>query len=211
MVLQNAAPSRGNVKMEPLKHFGIEKPSETIPVEKGEPLDEVTRVQMESALGYSLKDVRVHITEQAGELSRRLQAEAFTIGTEVFGPPDNLRTTTSHARGLLAHELTHVIQQTHPPLAFSPSSGIYGTQIPTSHNNMSQMAELQLAPLNTSGRGSSESAAMEASAEAAELAARHSGEEKDTPRTSPVNADEIAQYVYRLMQQDLLLENERRR
>ena len=52
----------------------------TGPGDSGEALDEQTRVEMESAFGYDLRDVRIHKTEQAGKLARRLRADAFNIG-----------------------------------------------------------------------------------------------------------------------------------
>jgi hypothetical protein len=73
----------------------------------GSSLDEGTRAEMESALGASFADVRVHTGSEAAQLNRSLGAKAFTTGSDVFfgegaSPAD---------RGLLAHELTHVVQQ----------------------------------------------------------------------------------------------------
>ncbi len=73
----------------------------------GSSLDEGTRAEMEGALGASFADVRVHTGSEAAQLNRSLGAKAFTTGSDVFfgegaSPAD---------RGLLAHELTHVVQQ----------------------------------------------------------------------------------------------------
>lgn len=81
---------------------------------KGRPLDETMRRHMEQRFGCDLGDVRIHDSRQAAELARRLGAEAFTIGSHIFAPPDRLNELTPEASGLLAHELTHVIQQTAP-------------------------------------------------------------------------------------------------
>jgi len=73
----------------------------------GAPLGGDLRVEMESAFGQSLDEVRIHEGEEADTLNRSMGAKAFTTGSDIFfrggaGPGDSR---------LLAHELTHVIQQ----------------------------------------------------------------------------------------------------
>lgn len=77
----------------------------------GSPLGASVRRQMEGALGAELGDVRLHSGRQADQLNGRLGAEAFTVGRDIFfsgGLPD---TSTREGAGLLAHELTHTVQQ----------------------------------------------------------------------------------------------------
>lgn len=186
---------------------------------QGEALDEMTRTEMESAFGYELKDVRIHETKQAGELARGLEAEAFTIGASVFTAEGKLKTPIRESRGLLAHELTHVIQQTHPRPVLRPSDNVSleSPRMPGG-NGLSKIAghvelpgpRLQLAPIGPfQGGGSSIAEAMETAAQTAEQAI--SGEERDLARrqTPAADAEEIADIVYRLMQQDLWLERDR--
>jgi hypothetical protein len=80
----------------------------------GEPLDVTSRRLMEPFLGYDLQEVRIHHGQKAEEASRRLGARAFTFRGHVFAPRQNLDGSTTEGLGLLAHELTHVIQQTQP-------------------------------------------------------------------------------------------------
>lgn len=80
----------------------------------GIPLGDDVRRRVESWFGRDLGDVRLHDSEQAAALARRLGAEAFAIKSHVFGPAESLNAKTSRGRGLLAHEITHVIQQTSP-------------------------------------------------------------------------------------------------
>ncbi len=91
----------------------------------GAPLDEAARAEMEGALGDDFSDVRVHTGGEAARLSRSLGAKAFTTGTDVFfgegaSPGD---------RELLAHELTHVVQQRGMsgggPLTVGPADDAY--------------------------------------------------------------------------------------
>lgn len=73
----------------------------------GAPLDGGTRDRMEGALGAPLDDVRVHHNEESDALNRSISAKAFTTGSDIF-----FRKDASPADGeLMAHELTHVVQQ----------------------------------------------------------------------------------------------------
>jgi hypothetical protein len=186
---------------------------------RGETLDEMTRMEMESALGYDLKDVRIHETKQAGELARELQAEAFTIGADIFTAEGKLNAPTRENRGLLAHELTHVIQQTHPsPIPRSSDNvGFERLRMPggkglsnTAGNAELPHPALQLAPIGPfrSG-GSSITEEMEAAAQTAEQAVSREEEDLTKSQTPAVDAEEIAEIVYRLMQQELLIERDR--
>jgi Domain of unknown function (DUF4157) len=77
----------------------------------GRALDRDTRATMESALGSDLSRVRLHADSGAADLNRRMQAKAFTVGSDIFfrdGLP-NPRSSGGHA--LLAHEVTHTVQQ----------------------------------------------------------------------------------------------------
>jgi hypothetical protein len=77
----------------------------------GRPLESTTRQSMESAFGADFGQVRVHTGETSTALNRQLQASAFTVGRDIFfrsGVPD---AASDSGRELLAHELTHVVQQ----------------------------------------------------------------------------------------------------
>jgi hypothetical protein len=77
----------------------------------GAPLDSGVRGAMESAFGTDFSQVKLHSGTASAELNDRVQAKAFTIGNDIFfrdGVPDG---RTSHGQELLAHELTHTIQQ----------------------------------------------------------------------------------------------------
>ena len=89
----------------------------------GRPLDDATRRRAESWFGRDLSDVRIHDSRQAAELAKRLGAEAFTVRGHIFGPPDKLGEMTSEGAGLLAHEITHVVQETDPQLLNQEDDG----------------------------------------------------------------------------------------
>jgi hypothetical protein len=73
----------------------------------GAPLEDGTRANMEASFRTSFDDVRVHADSQSDTLNRRLTARAFTTGSDIF-----LRGDASPGDSrLMAHELSHVVQQ----------------------------------------------------------------------------------------------------
>src|SRR5687768_5450802 len=83
---------------------------------RGAPLDPALREQMSSALGDSFADVRVHHDALASTLAHSVQARAFTTGADIFFASGEYRPGGSAGRELLAHELTHVVQQRGAPI-----------------------------------------------------------------------------------------------
>jgi hypothetical protein len=66
---------------------------------------------MEAFFGHDFSRVRVHTGARADGLTRSLHALAFTVGDQVAFAAGRYRTDTPSAARLLAHELTHVVQQ----------------------------------------------------------------------------------------------------
>jgi hypothetical protein len=73
----------------------------------GSPLDDGTRTKMEGGFGTSFDRVRVHTDGESDALNHKLGAKAFTTGNDVYMRQD----ASPSDHGLLAHELTHVVQQ----------------------------------------------------------------------------------------------------
>ena len=88
----------------------------------GRSLPASLKEEFEAAFGADLGAVRVHTGDQAAQLSRGLQAQAFTHGPDVFFGAGRYAPGTAAGRRLLAHELTHVVQQGWaPPGPHGPS------------------------------------------------------------------------------------------
>jgi uncharacterized protein DUF4157 len=77
----------------------------------GSALDPGARTRIGSALGDSFSDVRVHNDTTADTLARSVEARAFTVGADVFFAKGEYQPGTASGDHLLAHELTHVVQQ----------------------------------------------------------------------------------------------------
>lgn len=74
-------------------------------------LDAATRAFMEPRFGVDLGDVRVHTGPQAAEAARSVQARAYTVGNHLVFGTGEYEPGSDLGRRLLAHELTHVLQQ----------------------------------------------------------------------------------------------------
>ncbi|MCB9301685.1 MAG: DUF4157 domain-containing protein [Lewinellaceae bacterium] len=77
----------------------------------GRALPENTRAEMESAFGVDFGDVRIHTGHEADQMNKELGAQAFTHGRDVYFREGKYKPETQAGKHLLAHELTHVIQQ----------------------------------------------------------------------------------------------------
>lgn len=81
----------------------------------GRPLDPAARSFMESRFGHDFSRVRIHADARAAESARALDARAYTLGRDIVFGTGEYRPESLEGRRLLAHELTHVIQQSHAP------------------------------------------------------------------------------------------------
>ena len=77
----------------------------------GEPLPGAVREPLESRIGADFGGVRIHRGARAGEATRTLGARAFTVGRDIVFGAGQFQPQSHAGRRLLAHELTHVVQQ----------------------------------------------------------------------------------------------------
>jgi hypothetical protein len=89
----------------------------------GSPLDRDTRSFMESRLGADFGDVRVHTDGKATESARSVQAHAYTVGNDVVFQSNKYAPQSDSGQRMLAHELTHVVQQRSGPVDGTPAPG----------------------------------------------------------------------------------------
>ncbi|MBD2253377.1 DUF4157 domain-containing protein [Nostoc parmelioides] len=77
----------------------------------GQPLSDSIREPMGQAMGADFSGVRVHTDAQSDQLNRSIQAKAFTTGQDVFFRLGAYEPGSRGGQELIAHELTHVVQQ----------------------------------------------------------------------------------------------------
>lgn len=103
----------------------------------GQPLDDQTRAFMEPRFGHDFSQVRIHTDSRASQSSEQIAARAYTVGSDIAFRSGEFSPGSSDGKRLLAHELTHVVQQAEgssakpsaarkadrAALSFSPHSG----------------------------------------------------------------------------------------
>lgn len=77
----------------------------------GRSLDSATRAFFEPRFGHDFGQVRVHCDDRAAESARVVSAHAYTVGHHIVFGAGRFAPSTSAGRRLIAHELTHVVQQ----------------------------------------------------------------------------------------------------
>ena len=77
----------------------------------GQPLDQATRAFFEKRFGHDLSQVQTHTNDKAAESARQVGALAYTIESHIVFGAGQHAPNTDKGRRLLAHELTHVVQQ----------------------------------------------------------------------------------------------------
>ncbi|RZJ51064.1 MAG: DUF4157 domain-containing protein [Chryseobacterium sp.] len=78
----------------------------------GQSLDKKTKTEMESGFGNDFSKVKIHTDSRAVQMSKELGAQAFTNGNNVYFNEGKYNPNSKEGKHLLAHELTHTVQQT---------------------------------------------------------------------------------------------------
>jgi hypothetical protein len=105
----------------------------------GRPLEPEVRGLMESRLGADFGDVRVHTDHAASESARAISAQAYTVGSDVVFQSGRYEPESPSGQRVLAHELTHVVQQRSGPVDGTPAAG--GISISDPSDRFEQAAE----------------------------------------------------------------------
>lgn len=125
------APARASVSVQRTSHApamgleggeaGRELEHQIASTHGGALLPNETRIFMERRIGADFSGVHIHASAQAAQLNRSLGAQAFTHGSNVFMGEGSYNPTSSSGRHLLAHELTHVVQQNAATVSRAPA------------------------------------------------------------------------------------------
>jgi hypothetical protein len=82
----------------------------------GAPLEPGLRVDMEGRFGQDFGDVRIHNDGAAHDSAKSVNAQAYTVGSDIVFQRDKYDPGSDAGRHMLAHELTHVVQQRNGPV-----------------------------------------------------------------------------------------------
>jgi hypothetical protein len=89
----------------------------------GAPLDTETRADMETRFGHDFGDVRVHTDGAAHDSAKSVNAQAYTVGSNIVFQRDKYDPSSEGGKHMLAHELTHVVQQRSGPVEGTDTGG----------------------------------------------------------------------------------------
>jgi hypothetical protein len=78
---------------------------------RGQEIDQAVQEKLGASMGFDFSQVKVHASPEADALNRELGAEAFTTGKDIFFREGAYDPHSSSGQELLAHEMTHVVQQ----------------------------------------------------------------------------------------------------
>lgn len=78
----------------------------------GSSISNEVRAFMEPRFGMSFSQVKIHTNSEAVQMNRQLNAQAFTHGSDIYFGAGKYNPSSGEGKRLLAHELTHVVQQT---------------------------------------------------------------------------------------------------
>ena len=114
----------------------------------GQPLELGVRGFMENRFGEDFSGVRVHTNEHAAKTAQQLNAVAYTIGRDIFFSAGQYQPQTQEGKRLLAHELTHVVQQASATqdashMEWGPTDAVISSAESAFESEAQQMAERQ--------------------------------------------------------------------
>ena len=141
-----ARPGRLPFSLEALPIFPPDPPSEERELAArvrahsghGQPLGGEIQSRLEHGTGARLSNIRIHTDAEADQLANSVQAAAFTTGRDIFFRQGLYRPTSTPGLRLLAHEVTHTLQQSVIPPA--PVSGPGGLAISRAGGRQEQQA-----------------------------------------------------------------------
>ncbi|WP_074405558.1 eCIS core domain-containing protein [Aquimarina megaterium] len=81
--------------------------------DNGKPMSKSVKGSMESGFGTDFSGVKVHTDSESSSLNKQMSSKAFTYKNNVFFGENQYQPETKEGKHLIAHELTHVVQQGH--------------------------------------------------------------------------------------------------
>ncbi len=106
----------------------------------GDPLDAEIRSKLEPVMNADFQNVRIHTATYADVLARSVAAEAFTTGADIYFQNGRYQPDSPSGLHLLAHELTHTIQQSRGTVAGVPWAS--GIQVSDPNDSFERDAEI---------------------------------------------------------------------
>jgi Domain of unknown function (DUF4157) len=189
MRLQRTAGNTGVVQLLGSEDEQRSPVSDVIGSGGGSPLDAGTRSTMEAAFGTSFEHVRVHTDERASKSAESVGANAYTVGSDVVFRSGQFNPSTPAGQRTIAHELTHVVQQSQGPVdgtdapggirVSSPSDRFERAADQTADHVLSSVQSFPSPATASAGSASTATAQLEEDETAANPAVQRQAEEEE--------------------------------
>jgi Domain of unknown function (DUF4157) len=88
----------------------------------GNPMSKAIKLEMENAFGADFSTIRIHTDSNAVSMCQEMKAQAFTNGSDIYFNKGKYNPNSAAGKQLLAHELTHTIQQGAVSVTHKPGS-----------------------------------------------------------------------------------------
>ena len=134
MRMPNPTARSNSVEPQPTVSFSLQNHITALQ-DGGQPLPQSELDFFEPRLGADLSKVRIHTDKQAAEASRAVNARAFTVGRDVVFGSGQYQPSASKGKQLLAHELTHVMQNQRSPNSSSVLKRETATEVRDRYTN----------------------------------------------------------------------------
>jgi hypothetical protein len=134
----NTSVGRAAPRIQRFADYGTGESSGTVPASidrvlagSGIPLEPALRQDMEQRFGHDFSKVRVHSDGAAERSAREVNAHAYAVGNDIVFGAGRFAPGTHQGQRLIAHELTHVVQQLGGPMAIqrAPAAGAPSTGV----------------------------------------------------------------------------------
>ncbi len=175
----------------------------------GQPLSETVQKNLGTAMGQDFSEVRAHTSAEADKLNRQLGAQAFTTGKDIFFREGQYQPEETAGQELLAHELTHVVQQSHgvpdsgPGMQVTPPGDAYEQEADQVAKSITELNDEQIQRQELP-----EEEQEEELMQPQRLQAQDELEEEELLQGQPVEEEEELMQPQRLQAQDELEEEE---
>lgn len=143
----------------------------------GSPMEPALRADMESRLGHDFGDVRIHHDAAAHNSAKSVNAQAYTVGSDIVFQQGKYEPESQAGQHMLAHELTHVVQQRNGPVDGTDAGG--GVKVSNPSDRFEREAVANADRVMSSAPAATHDVQRSAEGAAVPMVQREEGEEEE--------------------------------
>jgi hypothetical protein len=145
----------------------------------GSPMEPALRADMEGRLGHDFGDVRIHTDAAAHNSAKSVNAQAYTVGSDIVFQQGKYDPGSQAGQHMLAHELTHVVQQRSGPVDGTDAGG--GVKVSDPSDRFEREAVANADRVMSSAPAAATHDVQRSNGSATPMVQREEGEEEEDP------------------------------